>query len=238
LNALMAQPVMSQMDKERLQRHLDGIRDIETQVTDTQPGPSIVGCSADSVPEADFAEYKGRARENGAQEAISLLHMRLAAFAFACNLNRTGTIQVGDGTDATVYDVPSNSRRWGFHYVSHRTQSDGAVGSDQTAAAAHAEIDSLRMETFKAGIDAFASYSSPTGTLLDNSFMLWTNCISDGPSHSFTNIPMIIAGSGGGLLKQGEFVSLNGTVTNDKFLNTLKTAAGLESSDMLSEMLA
>jgi hypothetical protein len=244
LNSLMSQSVMSQADKQRLQQHLDGIRDIETAMpSGGGTTPSIVGCSADAVPEADFAEYKGRARENGAQEAISLLHLRISAFAFACNLNRTGTIQVGDGTDATVYDVPSNSRRWGFHYVSHRTQSDGAVGNDQTAAAAHAEIDALRMETFKAGLDAFASYTSATGTLLDNSIVMWTNCISDGPSHSFSNIPTVIAGSGGGMLKQGEFVSLgdggfNGGVTNDKLLNTFKTAAGVQSSDMLDELLA
>jgi hypothetical protein len=242
LNHLLSQSVLSQADRERLERHLDGIRDIETEVGGPA-GPAIVGCSAEGVPEGDFQAYQGRARENGAQEAISLLHMRISAFAFACNLNRVATIQVGDGTDATVYDVPSNSRRWGFHYVSHRTQSDGATGNDQEAAAAHAEIDALRMETFKAGLDAFASYTSSTGTLLNNGFVVWTNCISDGPSHSFSNIPTIIAGTGGGLLKQGEYIEIgeggfNGGVTNDRLLNTLKTAAGVDSSDMIEEMLA
>jgi hypothetical protein len=242
LGTLLSQSVMSQADKQRLEQHLDGIRDIEAAVGGGS-GPGLVGCTAEGVPEGDFSGFQGRARENGAQEELSLAHMRLAAFAFACNLNRTATIQVGDGTDATVYDVPSNSRRWGFHYVSHRTQSDGATGNDQTALAAHVEIDALRMETFKAGIDAFAAYTSATGTLLDNGFLLWTNCIGDGPSHSFSNIPTIIAGSGGAVLRQGEYLSLggggfNGGITNDKLLNTLKTAAGLQSSDMIEEMLA
>jgi len=34
----------------------------------------------------------------------------LAAYAFACNLNATATLQVGDGTDGTVYDDFGDSR--------------------------------------------------------------------------------------------------------------------------------
>jgi hypothetical protein len=192
IQALQNDPVMSQADQERLERHLEGIRDIEM----SGPIGWIDGCSTEIVPEDDWRNYQGRAKENGAQEAISLLHMRIAAFAFACNLNRTGTLQIGDGTDATVYDVPSNSRRWGFHFVSHRTQSDSATGQDETAVQAHREIDVLRMETFKQAIDAFASYTTPRGSLLNNAVLLWTNQVSDGPSHSFNNVPHIIAGDG------------------------------------------
>src|SRR5690606_16425352 len=105
---------------------------------------------------------------------------------------------------------PSNSRRWGMHHISHRIQNDGASGNDQTAAVAHAEIDALRIQNFKTGIDAFASYSTSTGTLLDESVVVWTNHINDGPSHSFSNVPYIILGSGGGYFKQGEYVSLGG----------------------------
>src|SRR5690606_11739407 len=100
------------------------------------------------------------------------------------------------------------SRRWGFHYISHRTMSDSATGNDSTAEQAHREIDALRMETFKKAIDAFAEYSTATGTLLNNSVVMWTNHINDGPAHSFSNIPTIIAGDGGGLLKQGEYIDL------------------------------
>jgi hypothetical protein len=245
---LSAQSVMSQADKDRLARHLEGIRDIETSMASQG---MLIGCDASTLTEDEFKAVDRKERQNGMQEDISLLHMKLVAFAFACNLNRTASMQIGDGTDATVYDVPSNSRKWGFHFVSHRTQSDGSTGNDQTAAAAHAEIDALRMGTLKKGLDVFASYSSATGTLLDNAFVLWTNHISDGPSHSFSNLPVVIAGSGGGLLKQGEYIDVGGGggggggfggggggVTNDHLLNTLKTANGLPSDGTQAEMLA
>ncbi len=249
LTRLKAQSVMSQMDKERLDRHLDGIRDIETDMA-SMGLVTISGCDSSALNEAEFQAVDGKARQNGLQETLAILHMQLAAFAFACNANRTATLQVGDGTDATVYDVPSNSRRWGMHHISHRVQSDAASGNDQTAAAAHAEIDALRIQNFKTGLDAFASYSTNTGTLLDESVVVWTNHINDGPSHSFNNVPYIIAGSGGGYFKQGEYVSLGGGgggggfggggggVTNDLLLNSIKTACGAGGGEGIPEILA
>ena len=52
------------------------------------------------------------------------------------------TWQWGDGTDGTKYSVPSNAGLgWTFHQLSHRVQSDGAVGNNPTAEQAHAEVD-------------------------------------------------------------------------------------------------
>jgi len=33
--------------------------------------------------------------------------------------------------------------------------------------------------------------------LFDKSFIMWTNHVADGPSHSFKNVPHIFAGGGG-----------------------------------------
>lgn len=48
--------------------------------------------------------------------------------------------------------------------------------------------------------------------------------IADGPSHTFRNVPHIIAGSGGGYLKQGAFVDAANS-TNNKLFNSLIRAA-------------
>ena len=68
-------------------------------------------------------------KTNGMIEDVAKLHMELVALAFACNFNRVATLQQGDGTDATKYDVPSNaSLGWPFHHLSHRVQSDSQTG--------------------------------------------------------------------------------------------------------------
>ncbi len=81
--------------------------------------------------------------------------------------------------------MPSNSSLgWPFHYISHRVQSDASSGSNPIAEQAHAEIDVLRMQTLLHGLDQFKARG-----LYDKSFILWTNHIADGPSHSFRTCP-------------------------------------------------
>ena len=153
-------------------------------------------------------------------EDVVKLHMELVALAFACNFNRVATLQWGDGTDATKYNVPANaSLGWAFHHISHRVQSDSATGQqpDRRAGprrdrrAAHADA-APRAEQFKAR------------GLQDKAIVMWTNHVADGPTHSCRNVPHIIWGNGGGYLKQGAYVDA-GNVTNNKLFNTLITAA-------------
>lgn len=218
LTSLLGSSALSKDDKGRLQQHFDAIRDVEVKMD----GVATTACSTTGVSTTKIEALKTFAfKSDGMIEEVAKLHMELVALTFACNFNRVVTMQWGDGTDATKYDVPANKSlgMWPFHHVSHRVQSDGQVGSNATAEQAHTEIDRLRMETFKYGLDQFAARG-----LFDKSIILWTNHVAEGPSHSFRNVPYIIAGSGGGYLKTGQFVDA-GNVTNNKLFNTLIYAA-------------
>jgi len=152
--------------------------------------------------------------------------MDLAGLAFSCNLTRVATLQSGDGIDHTNYVVDGVTTDK-FHYISHRQQDDGGGGGAKipNAVDLHAKIDQIRMGTFKYMLDRWKTYSTPNGPLLDNAFAMWTCHVAAGPSHSFRNLPIIIAGSAGGYLKQGQYVDAGGA-TNGKLLTTLVTAAG------------
>ena len=78
------------------------------------------------------------------------------------------------------------------------------------------------------------STTRPTGPLLDNAFALWTSHVAVGPSHTFNNLPIIIAGNAGGYLKQGQYVDA-GNTNNNKLLNTLITAMGLPTENFGSD---
>jgi hypothetical protein len=225
MKALLGRPELSLKDHERLDQHFQAIRDAEMTMTGMAAPTIGEACSTEGLDTMALAAMeKGFAfKMDGMIEEVAKLHMQLVAVAFACNINRVATLQWGDGTDATKYDVPSNkSLGWQFHYLSHRMQSNSASGSNATAEAAHAEVDLLRMKTFAAGLDAFTARG-----LQDKCFVLWTNHISDGPSHSFKNVPNLIYGSAGGYLKQGQYIEAPKDTTNNKLLNTLMTAAGM-----------
>ena len=219
LKSLMNMSVLSAADKQRLDQHFQAIRDIEVTMGGMAPTGAV--CSMDGIPVDKYtALASGFAFKAAQMEDYVKLHLQIMAVAFGCNYNRVATLQWGDGTDGTKYDVPSNSGLgWTFHQLSHRIQSDSASGNNPTAEAAHHEIDTLRMKSFLVGLDAFKAHG-----LQDHAQIIWTNTIADGPSHSTRGVPMIIWGSGGGYLKQGTYVDTAGTA-NAKVLNTIMAAA-------------
>ena len=225
LNSLLQNPKLSSADRARLQQHFDAIRDSETTMMQMGQQMATVGCTMDGIDTSVYDalstwKYNATNVPNGGIENIVELHMGLVALAFACDYNRTGTLQWGDGTDHTVYQVPSNATlgNWNFHYISHRTQSDGNVGSNSTAEAAHAEIDQVRMTTLANSLKHFADRD-----LADSSIILWTNHVAEG-NHSMKNVPFILWGNGGGVIKQGQYVDA-ASATNGQLYNTIITAA-------------
>jgi hypothetical protein len=222
LTELLRHPRLSSMDRQRLQQHFEGIRDAETGIGG-MAGVAIEQCNSVGLDITALEALKGGfvyTRTGGVTDAAAKLHMSLVAMAFACNYNRTATLQWGDGTDGTIYDVPSNTLLggWSLEFIGHRNQSSSAVGNNPTAEQAHIEIDALRLQNFSEGLDHFAARG-----LADQCFVLWTNHMGDAPSHSFRNVPTIIWGSGGGYLKQAEYLAAESQ--NNRLLNTLISAA-------------
>ena len=218
LTSLMNMSVLSTADKQRLDQHFQAIRDIEVNMGNMATGAA---CSVDGLPVSQYDALKSGFAFKGSQmEDYVKLHLQIMAVAFGCNYSRVATLQWGDGTDGTMYSVPSNANLgWTFHQLSHRIKSDSATGNDPTAENAHHEIDTVRMQSLLVGLDAFKAHG-----LQDHAQIVWTNTIADGPSHSTRGVPMIIWGSGGGYLKQGTFLDTAGAA-NANVLNTLMAAA-------------
>jgi len=219
LVTLIKNPRLSSADRERLQLHFDSVRDVEIAMGG-MGNTAVERCSSEGLAIDQLQAMENFVYDKyESTEAVGKLHMSLVALAFACNYRRSSSLQWGDPTDHTVYRVPSNAREWNFNYVQHRTPSDSASGTDPLAAEAHAEIDTLRMQSFAAGLDHFKARG-----LRDQCAVLWTNSFGNGPSHSFVDVPHIIWGNAGGYLKQGEHVDA-GDVGNNRLLNTLISAA-------------
>jgi hypothetical protein len=218
LRALLGHPRLSSTDRERLQLHLDSIRDAENTFGG-MANEALEQCSTQGLDVTLLESLKDFQFSSTRTEEIVRLHLGLVALAFACNYRRSASLQWGDAYDGSRYDVPSNARDWPLSHISHRIQSDSAVGNDPLAAEAHAEIDAVRMTTLAAGLDQFEARG-----LGEHSLVLWTNQYAEGPSHSTANVPHIVWGSPGGHLKQGAYVDAGGT-RNNRLLNALITAA-------------
>jgi hypothetical protein len=227
LSSLIQNPKLSAADKRRLEQHFDSLRDVENDMMQLGADMASAGCTLDGIDASVYEalsswQYNAINVASGGIENIVELHMRLVALAFACDYNRTGTLQWGDGTDHTVYEVPSNKvlGNWNLHYISHRTQSDAAVGGNDTAEAAHAEIDQVRMRTLASALKHFAERG-----LENNTIVTWTNHVAEG-NHSMKGVPFILWGNGGGALQQGRCVDAEGANNAQLFNNIIAAATG------------
>lgn len=220
LRELTQKPQLSTKDKQRLQQHLDAVRDMELQLTCDLPADQIAGVQGISQPES-----------NDLRPEVVRRFIDLTAWAFNCRLNHVATLQVGPGNDGTQYTI-NGTKLPSFHWISHRIYADGSEGQAiPDAVELHHQVDTLQISFFKHLLDRLDSYQSPYGgTLLDDSVAVWTNDLGDGPPHDASNTPWILAGSGGGTLRTGQVVDHQKKGVN-QVLNTLINAMGVRKPD-------
>ena len=185
----------------------------------------------DRVMEQAMATLSGLGTLNSNRVTVAKMHCDLIALAFSCDFARAATLQIGDGNDSTQYTINGVTLPY-FHQISHRIYGDGSEGDPIVGAVdMHHDIDRLFLQIFKHLLDRLDSYG-----ILDQSIAVNVNDLGAGVSHSFSNLPWIIAGAGDGLLKQGQFVDVGGAYHN-RLLNTLISAVGIRDGggDLVSD---
>lgn len=220
LRELVSKNELSAWDKQRLQQHLDAVRDMELRMTcDLEPA-QVTGVQAITSPEG-----------NDVRPEVVKRFMDLAAWAFNCRLNHAVTLQIGEGNDQTQYTI-NGSKLPRFHWISHRIYADGSEGEAiPNAVDLHHQVDRFQLQLFKYLLDRLDSYQSPYGgTLLDDSLAMWMNDLGLGPPHSSDNTPWILAGRAGGTINTGRFIDHQKKGVN-QVLNTVINAMGLRNGD-------
>ncbi len=220
LRELSGKAQLSANDKRRLALHLDAVRDTELRMTCDLDPAQVTQVQAITQPES-----------NDVRPEVVRRFMDLSAWAFHCQLNSAVTLQVGEGNDQTMYDV-NGTRYPRFHWISHRINSDGDMGTPiPNAVELHHQVDRLQLRLFKYLLDRLAAYPSAFGAnLLDDCAAVWMNDLGNGPPHSADNTPWIIAGSAGGSLRTGLFVD-HQKKPNNLVLNTLGSAVGVRKAN-------
>ncbi|MFT5359416.1 MAG: hypothetical protein ACI9KE_006659 [Polyangiales bacterium] len=221
MSELLGSPQLGAADRQRLQSHFEFIRDVEVRMS----------CE---LPADEVAAMEGiRSNLNANDERVNIMRMMmdLTALTFACDQNRSAVLQMGAGNDSTRYYVDGIQQNT-YHRISHRIDDDGSNGPPiPNADRLHHQIDRIHAQMFKHFLDRVSTYMGPSGdTLLHDCVAVWMNDLSKGPPHSLDNMPWVVAGSGGGYLKQGEYVNV-GDKPHNMFLNTLISANGITGDD-------
>jgi len=201
-------------DRRKIQIHLDAVRNIERQL---QGGAVTTGCKPPTLAATDFKLMANF-------PALVDAEMDLITAALACGLTRVATYAIGDGEDYNIYfpwlgiggkgiEFPTRHK----HDIAHRP---GVNNVDKIA------TEKWFMTMFARLLDKLSGVPEGSGTLLDNTVVLWLNSLNSGFGHSVLKMPIIVAAGANMGIRTGRLMELRNEAHN-KLLASLANAVGV-----------
>jgi hypothetical protein len=196
---------LGRRDQDKLEEYLTGVREIEQRIERSQQFGKLPTVEADAP--------KDMPRESNPMiygERMNLM-FDLMALAFETDSTRVATLVLaGDGTNATF---PQIGIPEGHHYCTHHRNQKELM--DKVA-----RIDLYYMEHFARFLKRLDEKKDVDGrSILQNSMIVYGCGNSDGNRHTHDNLPVVLAGGGGGTLQTGRFSKLGGQPMSNLFLS-------------------
>jgi hypothetical protein len=186
-------------DQQKLDEYLEGLRAIEKQVQGAE--------KAAANPPPNIELPAGASADHG--EHIRVLCEILAA-AFQTDSTRVATFMLANSGSNRTF--PSVGVTEGHHTLSHHA-------GDKAKQDKIKKIDKYYMELFAGFLEKLNSVKEERGTILDNSMIVYGGALSDGNRHNHDDLPVILAGKGGGTLVSGRFLKMQGQPMCSLFLS-------------------
>ena len=198
-------------DRRKLDEYFSSVRDVERRIERTLDAPAV------EVPE--IALPPGVPQD--ISEHIGLMY-DLQALAFRTDVTRVSTFMLANAGSNRSY--PEAGVNDAHHHISHHQR-------DERKLADIAKIDRFLAEHFARFLKTLKETPDGEGNLLDNSLVLYGSAIADGDRHSHKDLPLLLAGRGGGAVESGRHRAYESeTPLNNLFLSMLDIAgaAGVE----------
>jgi hypothetical protein len=190
---------LSARDREKLDQYLTGIRDIESRIQRAENFGDVKEPGIDTPP----------GMPTGYSEYIQLM-FDLLLVAFQTDSTRVATFLLAhDGSNRSFSEIGVPE---GHHDLSHHFNNQEKI--EKVAA-----IDLYYAKQFAQFLDKLRNTKDSDGnSLLHNSMIVYGGGNADGNRHTHTNLPVILAGAGGGKLQTGRFVKHGSKPMTNLFL--------------------
>jgi hypothetical protein len=187
-------------DRDKLDQYLTGVRELEARIQRAEQRGAVrdpLIATPAGVP-ADHAQH------------IQLMY-DLLLLAFQTDSTRVATMLLAhDGSNRSFADIGVPE---GHHDLSHH---DGNPDKIEKIT----EIDLWYVQQFGKFLDKMAAMKDADGhSLLHNSMIVYGGGNADGNRHTHVNLPILLAGAGGGTVTPGRFVTHGGKPATNLFLS-------------------
>jgi hypothetical protein len=207
-DAQSLEPKLGTTDRQKLEEYMDGVRELEKRI---QSGADELTCDPGARPEGPF-------------DVVSRLEAMtdLMVLAFQCDQTRVISFMMGNAGSNRSYDFLGVSGA--HHEISHHQ------GLEENFTKLTI-IDTWEVTQFANLLSKMAAVQEGEGTLLDNSLVFFSSEVADGNSHHHINLPVLLAGRGGGVHTPGRhFEVSNNRPMADLFL-AMMHASGVPQSE-------
>ena len=170
---------LSAPDRAKLDEYLTAVRDLERRIARAAQFPTPSAPAGASAPEM-FETY---------EQHMQLMY-EVMAFAFQTDSTRIATFIVAH--DGSNRPYPTIGIRDGHHDLSHHR-------NDEEKKKKLAQINRYHVAQFGRFLDKLKTIKEGDGTLLDNCMIQYGSALSNGNEHIPENLPILLAGGGGGL---------------------------------------
>ncbi|MCB9763987.1 MAG: DUF1552 domain-containing protein [Alphaproteobacteria bacterium] len=196
-------PQLSVRDQRKLDEYLTGVRALEDRILNG----ATLSCEVPDRPPSEL-EY----------EAHVQMMLDLIVLAFECDATRFVSFMQGNGGSSRSHDFLGISDA--YHDLSHH-------GGDPDTLALLTTIGTWEISQLATLIERLAAAEDAHGPLLDNCLVHFSSEIADGDSHYHVDLPVVLAGYGGGVVRPGRRLTLDDRPVADLFLTMLQ-AAGVD----------
>jgi hypothetical protein len=173
-------------DRRKLDEYFSGVREIELRIQRTEEQDKSAMPDID-VPYGRVDSFKEHAR----------LMFDLMVVGFQTDTTRVATFMLDNaGGNRSYIDIGVKEAHHGLSH--HRNDADTVAKIEK--------IDRYLVEQFAYFLERLDSIQEPGGTLLDNSMILYGSGLSDGNRHRHDDLPVVLAGGGGGKIRTGRHI--------------------------------
>ncbi len=208
------QSVLGAAEREKLDVHLDALREVEQRVT----GEITASCkevvwNEEGYANSDADNYPTTYHREDQFETVGKLQVDQLTLALACGVTRVGTLTWSHAVSPTR--IPSTGASRANHDASH-------YGADINGEIAADFIAHRRwfMEQFVYLIERMRSIPDAGGSLLDNSIVFLCTEINDGNLHDHNDMPFLLAGGASGQLATGRSLDYRGEAGGENEAHT------------------
>jgi hypothetical protein len=224
-------------DRGKLDQHFTSIRDIESRLSRLLSSGTDYSCpgAASLVPTQPARQKCLRDQDLRTVGELAIqapnfcvtnfrevgaMQTDLMVLALTCDLTRVASMQWSTAESTVIHTwLPlkyAGTRE--HHMLTHNeTVAASAMAAkvdEETAKVVRADLTLIHnwyAQQFAALLVKLKAVKEGDRTLLDNMLMFWTNELGQGGSHSYTNVPYVLAGNCQGQLRTGRYLDLLGS---------------------------